>query len=173
MAFKRLRLPPGSAARAQRSATSRHVCVNKKIFSWGNRRPLSYWGCGCYGGRSLVHSLCLVFFMGRKQRNGASKPPQHANKICAGKQKMLIGLLLTGVSMSTILMFELEGMFALRAPSIQLNVPAIYHNALPPNITPSSGPGTLSTSTLYGCWQSNNFPFFRPINGTITCTLPL
>ena len=22
-------------------------------------------------------------------------------------------------------------------------------------------------------WQSNNFPFFRPTNGTITCTLPL
>ena len=46
------------------------------------------------------------------------------------------------------------------APSIQINVPAIYHNALPPNTTPSSSPGTLSTSKLYDCWQSNNFPFF-------------
>ena len=45
-----------------------------------------------------------------------------------------------------------------------MNVPAIYHNTLPPNITPSSSPGTLSTSTLYDCWQSNNFPFFRPTN---------
>ena len=38
-----------------------------------------------------------------------------------------------------------EGTFARRtpvAPSIQMNVPAIYHNALPPNITPSSSPGT-------------------------------
>ena len=72
-----------------------------------------------------------------------------------------------------------EGTFARRAPgtpgapSIQTNVPAIYHNALPPNITPSSSPGTLSTSTLYDCWQTNNFLFFRPTNGTITCTLPL
>ena len=53
-----------------------------------------------------------------------------------------------------------EGTFARYAPSIQMNVPAIYHNALPPDIAPSSGPGTLSTSTLYDCWQSNNFPFF-------------
>ena len=60
-----------------------------------------------------------------------------------------------------------------RAPSIQRNVPAIYQNALPPNMTPSSSSGTLSISTLYDCWQSNNFPFFRPTNGTITCTLPL
>ena len=59
------------------------------------------------------------------------------------------------------------------APSIQMNVPAIDHNALPPNITPFSSPGTQSTSTLYDCWQSNNFPFFRPTNGAITCTLPL
>ena len=72
-----------------------------------------------------------------------------------------------------------EGTFARRVPgtpgtpSIQMNVPAIYHNALPPNITPSSSLGTLSTSTLYDCWQSNSFPFFRPTNGTITCTLPL
>ena len=58
-------------------------------------------------------------------------------------------------------------------PSIQMNVPAIYHNALPPNITHSSSPGTQSTSTLYDCWQTHNFPFFRPTNGTITCTLPL
>ena len=48
------------------------------------------------------------------------------------------------------------------APGIQMNVPAIYHNALPLNITPSSSPGTLSTRTLYDCWQSNNFPFFSP-----------
>ena len=36
-------------------------------------------------------------------------------------------------------------MFARRVPgvpSIQINVPAIYHNALPPNITPSSSPET-------------------------------
>ena len=58
-------------------------------------------------------------------------------------------------------------------PGIQMNVPAINHNALPPNITPSSSPGTRSTSTLYDCWQSNNSPFSRPTNGTITCTLPL
>ena len=48
------------------------------------------------------------------------------------------------------------------AAIIQMNVPAIYHNALPPNITPSSSPGTLSTSTLYDRWQSNNFQFFSP-----------
>ena len=69
-----------------------------------------------------------------------------------------------------------EGMFAWRAPSapnIQMNVPAIYHNALPPNITTSSSSGTPSTSKLYDCWQSNNFPFFRPTNGMIRCTLPL
>ena len=59
------------------------------------------------------------------------------------------------------------------APGIQVNAPAIHHNAFPPNITPSSGPGTQSTSTLYDCWQSNDFPFFCPTNGTITCTLPL
>ena len=67
-----------------------------------------------------------------------------------------------------------EGTFARRAPGepgIKMNVPAIYHNALPPN--PSSSPGTLSTSTLYDCWQSIKFPFFRPANGTIICTLPL
>ena len=40
------------------------------------------------------------------------------------------------------------------APSIQMISLAIYHNALPPNITPSSSPGTLSTGTLYDCWQS-------------------
>ena len=51
--------------------------------------------------------------------------------------------------------------------------PAIYHNRLTPNITPSSSPGTLSTGTLHDCWQSNNFPFFRPTNGTTTCTLLL
>ena len=42
-----------------------------------------------------------------------------------------------------------EVMFARRAPSapgIQINVLAIYPNALPPNITPSSSPGTLSTT---------------------------
>ena len=58
---------------------------------------------------------------------------------------------------------DLEGTVAQRtpgAPSIQINVPAIYHNALPPNITPSSSLGTPSTSTLYDCRQSNNFPFF-------------
>ena len=31
-----------------------------------------------------------------------------------------------------------------RAPGIQINVPAIYPNALPPNITPSSSPGYLT-----------------------------
>ena len=70
----------------------------------------------------------------------------------------------------------LGGTFARRVPSapgIQMNVPAIYHNALPPNSTPSSSAGTLSTSTLYDCWRSNVFPFFRPTNGTITCTPPL
>ena len=75
-----------------------------------------------------------------------------------------------------VYMHGIEGTFARHAPgapSIQMNVPAIYHNALPPNITPSSSPGTLNTSTLYDCWQSNNFPFFRPTSGTITCTLPL
>ena len=41
----------------------------------------------------------------------------------------------------------LEGTFARHmpgAPSIQRNVPAIYHNALPPKITPSLSPGTLA-----------------------------
>ena len=35
--------------------------------------------------------------------------------------------------------FNCEGTFARRSPgtpNIQMNVPAIYHNALPPNITP-------------------------------------
>ena len=40
---------------------------------------------------------------------------------------------------------NIEGTFARRAPGIQINVPAIYPNALPPNATPSSSPGTLST----------------------------
>ena len=31
-------------------------------------------------------------------------------------------------------------------PSIQINVVAIYPNALPQNITPSSNPGALSTN---------------------------
>ena len=60
-----------------------------------------------------------------------------------------------------------------RCARIQMNVSAICHNALPPNITPSSSPGTRSTSTLYDCWRSIKFPFFLPTNGTITCTLPL
>ena len=58
----------------------------------------------------------------------------------------------------------MEGAFARRlpsAPSMQMNVPGIYHNALPPNITPSSSSGTLSTSTLYDCWGSIKFPFLR------------
>ena len=38
------------------------------------------------------------------------------------------------------MLWQYEGMFARRAPSIQINVPAIYPNALPPNITPSSSP---------------------------------
>ena len=37
-----------------------------------------------------------------------------------------------------------EGTFARRAPGIQINVLAIYPNALPPNITPSSSPGYLT-----------------------------
>ena len=72
---------------------------------------------------------------------------------------------------STSLRVHLPG--APGAPGIQMNAPAIYHNALPPSITPSSSPGTLSACTLYDCWQSIKFPFFRPTNGTITCTLPL
>ena len=44
-----------------------------------------------------------------------------------------------------------EGTFARRVPGIQMNVPAIYHNAVSPNITPSSSPGTLSISALYDC----------------------
>ena len=59
------------------------------------------------------------------------------------------------------------------APGIQMSVPAVYHNALPPNIPPSSRPRTLSTSTLYDCWRSITSPFFRPTTGMITCTLPL
>ena len=59
------------------------------------------------------------------------------------------------------------------APGIQMNVPAIYHNAFPTNIPPSSSPGTLSTSTLYDCWRSIKLPLFRPTKGTIICTLPL
>ena len=69
-----------------------------------------------------------------------------------------------------------EGTFAQRTPGaqgIQMNVPAVYHNALPPNITPFSSPGTLSTSTLCDCWRSTKFPFFRPTNGMFTYTLPL
>ena len=38
-------------------------------------------------------------------------------------------------------------------PIIQMNVPATYHNALPPNITPSSSPEAQSTSTLYDFWR--------------------
>ena len=43
----------------------------------------------------------------------------------------------------------IEGTFARRAPSalgIETNVPVVHPNALPLNITPSSSPGTLSTS---------------------------
>ena len=32
------------------------------------------------------------------------------------------------------------------SPGIQINVPAIYPNALPPNITPTSKRGTLSAN---------------------------
>ena len=39
---------------------------------------------------------------------------------------------------------DTEGTFARGAPSIQINGPAIYPNALPPNITPSSSPGYLT-----------------------------
>ena len=39
-----------------------------------------------------------------------------------------------------------EGTFARRAPGIQTNVPAIYPNALPPNINPSSSPGYLTSA---------------------------
>ena len=39
-----------------------------------------------------------------------------------------------------------EGMFARRAPGIQINVLVVYPNALPLDITPSSSPGTLSTN---------------------------
>ena len=42
-------------------------------------------------------------------------------------------------------------------PSIQITVPAIYHNALPPSSTSSTCPGTLSTSTLYATF-SPRFP---------------
>ena len=62
---------------------------------------------------------------------------------------------------------------ARRMPGIQMNVAAIYHNASPPNITPSSSPETPSTSIWYDCWRSIKFPFFHSTNGTITCTLPL
>ena len=47
----------------------------------------------------------------------------------------------------SILKLYSEGTFARRAPGapgapgIQMNVLAIYHNALPPIITPSSSPG--------------------------------
>ena len=49
-----------------------------------------------------------------------------------------------------------EGMLAPRAPGtpgIQINIPAIYPNALPLNITPSSSPGTLSLNdtTKHNC----------------------
>ena len=57
----------------------------------------------------------------------------------------------------------LEGVFARCLPSaasILINVPAIYPNALPQNITSSSSPGTLSTSTLYDCWRSIKSHFF-------------
>ena len=51
---------------------------------------------------------------------------------------------------SYVNMHHPEGTFAQRAPStpsapgIQINVPAIYPNASPPNITPSSSPGYLT-----------------------------
>ena len=90
--------------------------------------------------------------------------------MCQG-QHLLRGTII--ISTATVLVcFGYEGTFARRAPHIHMNVPAIYDNALPRNITPSSSPGTLSTSTLYDCRRSTEFPFFRPTNGAITCTLP-
>ena len=44
---------------------------------------------------------------------------------------------------------SLEGTFTRRAsgaPGIQIRVPAIHPNALPPNITPSSNPGCLASA---------------------------
>ena len=42
------------------------------------------------------------------------------------------------------------------APGIQMNVPAIYHNVLPPNITPLLSPRHPKPITFYVYWQSNN-----------------
>ena len=47
------------------------------------------------------------------------------------------------------------------APSIQINVPAIYPNALPPNNTPSSSPGTLSTNDTTKQSERKNFHAFN------------
>ena len=41
-----------------------------------------------------------------------------------------------------------EVTFARRMSGIQINVPAIYPNALPPNITPSSSPGTFELPNI-------------------------
>ena len=53
-----------------------------------------------------------------------------------------------------------RGEYVCSALSIQMNVSAIYHNALRPNITPSCSPRTLSTSTLHDYWRSMKSPFF-------------
>ena len=92
------------------------------------RRPLELGSgvlCMCWG-RVTIGQLCV------KKRS-----------------KKIIPFKVVPRPLGTAKQVAFEGTFARCAPSIQMNVPAIYHNALPPNITPSSSPGTLSTSTLY------------------------
>ena len=64
---------------------------------------------------------------------------------------------------------DLEGTFARRAQHPN-ECSGHLSQCFTPKHHPSSDPGTLSTSTLYDCWEANNFPFFPPTNGTITCT---
>ena len=96
-----------------------------------------------------------------------------------GKGKGLLGWTKGDCATATIPfpISDHEGTFARHmpgAPSIQINVPAIYHNALPPNITPSSSPGTLSASTLYDCMTGDqlNSRFFAQQMGQSPAPYP-
>ena len=57
-----------------------------------------------------------------------------------------------------------------RAPGIQINVPAIYPNALPSNITPSSSPGYLTPAASGSTCGRNGYitPAFSGVPNTRT-----
>ena len=103
-------------------------------------------------------------------------PPTPIPLVLSNKGEFYLLVKLTSVNTARwVVLFRTLRVRLPGTPGIQMNVAAIYHNALPPNITPSCSPPTLSTSTLYDCVRSMKFPPFPnfPTNGTIKCTVPL